>query len=206
MKSAACYDIFCECIGLYHELDDVDGRLYCVHARGSFEETLFRKCEIDTVQWHLEDLIRDPSIEPLKALLIKRRIDHLNQRRTDTVELIDDYFLHLFSNRPSTPGARHNTESIGWAIDRLSILALKIYHMDIELARDAAPEGHRINCAGRRAVLQRQLEDLLQSIDWLIEDISSGVLQLKVYRQMKMYNDKDFNPVLYKRHEPQIHP
>lgn len=197
MKAANYYEVFTTCIVQYHLRDDVDHRLSCPYPQGSFEEKLFRKCEIDTVQWHLEDIIRDPEIDPLEALAIKRRIDQLNQRRTDCVEAIDDHFMSLYRDRVALSGARHNTESIGWAIDRLSILALKIYHIEAELKRVAVTESHRAACLSRRGLLSRQLDDLLQSIDWLNEDIAAGVKKIKVYRQVKMYNDPAFNPVLY---------
>lgn len=204
MKATNYYDVFTSCILIYHLNDDVNHRLSCPYPQGSFEEQLFRKCEIDTVQWHLEDLIRDPEIDPAEALAIKRRIDLLNQRRTDCVEAIDDYFLFMHRDQKVHSGARHNTESIGWAIDRLSILALKIYHIEAELQRLSASEKHRAACLSRRALLNRQLDDLLQSIDWLNEDIAAGVKKIKIYRQVKMYNDPEFNPVLYNQREAQI--
>ncbi|MBS1663058.1 MAG: DUF4254 domain-containing protein [Bacteroidetes bacterium] len=204
MKAASYYDVFTACVRLYHLVDDVNQRLSCPYSEGSFEEKLFRKCEIDTVQWHLEDLIRDPGIDPCEALGIKRRIDELNQRRTDCVEEIDDYFVSMYRDRPVQSGARHNTESIGWAIDRLSILSLKIYHIEAELRRHSASEGHRAACVSRRALLCRQLDDLLQSIDWLDDDLAAGVKKIKTYRQVKMYNDPELNPVLYGQREAQL--
>ncbi len=191
------YDVYSNAICDYHVYDGVDRELANPYATGSIGHMGYAKNWIDTVQWHLEDLIRYPQIEPRKALQIKKRIDQLNQKRTDTVELIDDYFHQQYSAVPCEPNARHNTQSLGWALDRLSILALKEYHIDVELARQDATAAHIANCTNRKNILLAQKNDLLQSINWLAEDLAQGKKVVKVYRQLKMYNDVSFNPVLY---------
>ena len=164
---------------------------------GSLEFLLFGKCWIDSVQWHLEDIIRDPTIDPAKALEIKRWIDRSNQERTDMVEYIDSYILDHFKDVKPCDGARVNTETPAWAIDRLSILALKIYHMHDQAARRDASEEHILKCKEKLAVLLTQRKDLTQSINELLEDLASGKKIMKVYKQMKMYNDPNLNPILY---------
>ena len=149
------------------------------------------------MQWHLEDIIRDPKIKPATALEIKRRIDRSNQARTDLVERIDSYFLTKYKDVETLPSATINTESPAWAIDRLAILALKIYHMRIEAERKDALEEHRERCRKKLDVLTEQWKDLSSAIDTLLDDIEAGRKYMKVYKQMKMYNDKDTNPVLY---------
>ena len=166
-------------------------------APGTVEHTLFEKNLIDARQWHMEDVIRDPAIDPVAALELKRRIDRSNQERTDLVEEIDDYFRRKYADVKPAADATINTETPAWAVDRLSILALKIYHMNLEANRaDAAPE-HRARCAGKLDVLLQQRADLSQAIDALLADIAAGRKFMKVYKQMKMYNDTDTNPVLY---------
>jgi hypothetical protein len=157
------------------------------------------KCWIDTVQWHYEDLIRDPHINPTEALQLKRRIDRSNQDRTDLVEEIDSYFRRLYSEVTPLPDARLNTESPAWAVDRLSILALKIYHMKEQVDRTDASDDHRQRCQQKLAVLLEQQKDLSLAIDQLLDDYATGRKVMKVYRQMKMYNDPSTNPVLYKK-------
>jgi hypothetical protein len=168
---------------------------------GSLNYLLYLKNWIDTVQWHLEDLIRDPLIEPLDALKLKRKIDESNQRRTDVVEYIDGWFLEEYKIVKAQPDATINTESPAWAIDRLSILELKIFHMQIEANRKEASEDHRRTCNQKLDILFVQKEDLSTAIDQLLEDITQGRKYMKVYRQMKMYNDDSLNPVLYKKKE-----
>ncbi|MDE6370036.1 MAG: DUF4254 domain-containing protein [Duncaniella sp.] len=193
------YDIFYATTRLYHDTDDVDAVVVNPYAPGTIEHTLFAKNWIDAVQWHLEDIIRDPDIDPVAALALKRRIDRSNQDRTDMVEEIDTYFREKFADVTPQPDATINTESPAWAIDRLSILALKIYHMAAEVARtDATPE-HRAKCQAKLDILLQQQIDLTTAIDTLLDDIAAGVKYMKVYRQMKMYNDTDTNPVLYKK-------
>jgi hypothetical protein len=157
---------------------------------------LYRKCWIDTVQWHYEDIIRDPQIDPVEALELKRKIDASNQDRTDTVEFIDSYFLNIYKNVVPKPNATINTESPAWGIDRLSILALKIYHMNEEANRTDASQAHRNACQSKLKILLEQRVDLSTAIDTLLKDIESGDKYMKVYKQMKMYNDEELNPVL----------
>jgi hypothetical protein len=182
----------------YHIKDGVDTPEVNPFPIGSMQELLYSKNWIDTVQWHLEDIIRDPSIEPLKALEIKRRIDASNQKRTDLVEQIDDAVLSLFQGVKLQSYARLNTESPAWAIDRFSILALKLYHMQVEASRENNSEAIQAKNQMKLSVLQEQEQDLTTAIDHLIEDLAMGRRISKVYRQMKMYNDPELNPILYK--------
>jgi hypothetical protein len=191
--------IFCQVIEDYHLTDNVDTSIHNPYSRDSIEHSLYLKCWIDTVQWHYEDLIRDPHIDPTEALALKRRIDHSNQDRTDLVEEIDTYFRKLYSDVTPLPDARLNTESPAWAVDRLSILALKIYHMQEQVDRDDASKDHRQRCQLKLSVLLEQQKDLSLAIDQLLDDYAAGRKVMKVYRQMKMYNDPSTNPVLYKK-------
>ena len=191
--------IFGQAIRDYHLTDNVDTPMNNPYERGTIDYNLYMKCWIDTVQWHFEDIIRDPHIDPIEALNLKRRIDRSNQDRTDLVEEIDSYFRHKYSEVKTLPEARLNTESPAWAIDRLSILALKIYHMREQVERDDADNEHRAKCAAKLDVLLEQQKDLGLSIDQLLEDIEAGRKYMKVYRQMKMYNDPSTNPILYKK-------
>ncbi len=191
--------IFRQAIRDYHLKDDIDMPFSSPYERDSIEYSLYLKCWIDTVQWHLEDLIRDPHIEPDKALSLKRRIDRSNQDRTDLVEEIDTYFRQQYSEVKPLPDARLNTESPAWAIDRLSILALKIWHMQEQVERKDADAAHVQKCQAKLQVLLEQQTDLSTAIDQLLEDIEQGCKYMKVYRQMKMYNDPTTNPVLYKK-------
>lgn len=191
------YRIFEQSVADYHIDDDVDAPTHQPYAPESIEGVLYAKNRIDAVQWHLEDIIRDPGIDPVAALALKRRIDRSNQERTDMVEELDTYFRTLYAGVEVASDATINTESPAWALDRLSILALKIYHMEAEVNRaDATPE-HRARCAAKLAVLTEQRADLVSAIDCLLDDIAAGRKYMKVYRQMKMYNDADTNPVLY---------
>ena len=191
--------IFGQAIRDYHLTDNVDTPMNNPYERGTIDYNLYMKCWIDTVQWHFEDIIRDPHIDPIEALNLKRRIDRSNQDRTDLVEEIDSYFRHKYSEVKTLPEARLNTESPAWAIDRLSILALKIYHMREQVERDDADDEHRARCAAKLDVLLEQQKDLGLAIDQLLEDIEAGRKYMKVYRQMKMYNDPSTNPILYKK-------
>ena len=189
--------IFNQAIRDYHLTDNVDTPMNNPYERGSIDYSLYMKCWIDTVQWHFEDIIRDPHINPDDALSLKRRIDRSNQDRTDLVEEIDSYFRLQYSQVKPLPEARLNTESPAWAIDRLSILALKIYHMAEQVSREDASAEHRAKCQAKLDVLNEQQVDLGTAIDQLLDDISEGKKYMKVYRQMKMYNDPSTNPVLY---------
>lgn len=192
-----CYKVFEDTVVLYHDFDDVDAKVENPYEEGTLDHTLFAKNWIDAVQWHLEDIIRDPAIDPVAALALKRRIDKSNQDRTDMVEELDTYFREKYAGVAVAPDATINTESPAWAMDRLSILALKIYHMQVETARkDASPE-HLAKCQAKLDVLLEQREDLTTAIDQLLDEIAAGKKYMKVYRQMKMYNDPATNPVLY---------
>ena len=193
-----CNKIFNQAIRDYHMKDDVDTPINNPYDRDSIDNRLYLKCWIDTVQWHLEDIIRDPHIDPIEALQLKRRIDRSNQDRTDLVEQIDSYFRQKYSDISVMQDARINTESPAWAIDRLSILALKIYHMREQVERKDASEEHVKRCKAKLDVLLEQQTDLSTAIDQLLEDIQAGRKYMKVYRQMKMYNDPSTNPILYK--------
>lgn len=189
--------IFSQVIADYHRTDHVDTPINNPYKNGSIEYLLYLKNWIDTVQWHLEDIIRDPEIDPVVALQIKRRIDRSNQERTDMVEYIDSYFLDLYKDVAVQPDATINTESPAWAIDRLSILALKIYHMAQEVNRKDVSQSHIDSCSKKLEVLKQQQIDLSTAIDQLLDDIAAGRKYMKVYKQMKMYNDPELNPVLY---------
>lgn len=181
----------------YHKTDNVDAKRPEPYAEDTIEHTLYAKNWVDAVQWHLEDIIRDPEIDPVAALALKRRIDRSNQVRTDMVEELDTYFREKYAGVTPLPDATINTESPAWALDRLSILALKIYHMEQEVKRtDASPE-HIARCQAKLDVLLEQRADLITAIGQLLDDIAAGRKYMKVYRQMKMYNDPATNPVLY---------
>jgi len=192
-----CYDIFERATADYHIYDNVDAVIPNPFAAGTIENTLYAKNLVDAVQWHLEDIIRDPEIDPVAALALKRRIDRSNQVRTDMVEELDSYCRKVFADVNVAPDATINTESPAWALDRLSILALKIYHMQAETVRNDASAEHIAKCRAKLGVLLEQRADLITAIDQLLSDIAAGKKYMKVYRQMKMYNDPDTNPVLY---------
>ncbi|WP_195499900.1 DUF4254 domain-containing protein [Alistipes timonensis] len=189
--------IFNRSIEEYHRWDDVDHPIDNPYTPGTIDHLLYHKNWIDTVQWHLEDIIRDPAIDPAEALKIKRRIDKSNQDRTDMVEYVDSYLLDKYKEIVPAPDARLNTETPAWAIDRLSILALKIYHMAREAERTDVDDEHRAACRKKLDVLLSQQVDLSRAIEELIEDIEAGRKYMKTYKQMKMYNDPALNPVLY---------
>ncbi|MFC4221689.1 DUF4254 domain-containing protein [Flagellimonas marina] len=196
MFSEFAFNIFQKSIETYHIKDDVYQDFVNPYPKDKVEHLLYRKNWIDTVQWHYEDIIRDPEINPEAALDLKRKIDASNQDRTDLVEYIDNYFLDKYKSVEVKGDATINTESPAWAIDRLSILALKIYHMREEVNRtDASPE-HIKKCSDKLAVLLEQKKDLSTAIDQLLADIEAGNKYMKVYKQMKMYNDDELNPVL----------
>lgn len=195
--SKLCNKIFWKSIEYYHTFDDVNTPVFNLYTPNSIENVLFLKNWIDTIQWHLEDIIRSPEIDPVRALKIKRRIDRSNQERTDLVEEIDNYFFKKYKDVTVLPHAAYNTESPAWAIDRLSILSLKIYHMSLELSRKDASEQHSQKCFEKLNVLLKQRTDLSAAINQLLNDIETGKKYMKVYKQMKMYNDPQLNPILY---------
>lgn len=195
--SARANEVFCRSVADYHVSDNVDTPCQNPYEEGSLEAIFYAKNWVDAVQWHLEDIIRDPEIDPREALELKRRIDRSNQVRTDMVEDIDTWMREHFSNVAPLPDATINTESPAWALDRLSILALKIWHMREQASREDASEEHRAKSRAKLDVLLEQRQDLSAAIDTLLEDIAAGRKYMKVYRQMKLYNDPATNPVLY---------
>jgi hypothetical protein len=199
LNAEQCYKAFQKSIDDYHRFDDVDKKPENPFAAGSFEALLYAKNWIDTVQWHLEDIIRKPEINPSEGIVIKRRIDRSNQDRTDTVEKIDDYFLAQFKAVVPKSTARMNSETPAWLLDRMSILLLKIYHMKEQTERKDAPADHIQKCQQKLNILMEQRSDMKTAYDELIEDIANGNRRFKVYRQMKMYNDASLNPMLYQQ-------
>ncbi|MDL2266062.1 DUF4254 domain-containing protein [Parabacteroides sp. OttesenSCG-928-G07] len=195
--SEKCFHIFEEATNAYHITDNVDTPIQNTYPERSIEYYLYLKNWIDAVQWHLEDIIRNPKIDPVEALAIKRRIDRSNQERTDLVEMIDSYFLDTYKGVTPLPNATINTESPAWAVDRLSILVLKIFHMQQEVDRPDADAIHRQQCQNKLTILLAQKKDLSSALDQLLDDIAAGRKYMKVYKQMKMYNDPSLNPVLY---------
>jgi hypothetical protein len=197
MFSKLAYSVFEQSIRDYHQFDNVDQPINNPFPKEKIEHLLYIKNWIDTVQWHFEDIIRDPNIDPVAALTLKRRIDASNQERTDMVEYIDGYFLQKYAQVAVKNDAKINSESPAWAVDRLSILALKIYHMHEESTREEASQEHRDKCQTKLNILLEQRTDLFTAIEDLLTDIENGNKFMKVYKQMKMYNDDDLNPVLY---------
>lgn len=195
--STLANEVFDRSVADYHKTDNVDAAMENPYEKGTFESILYSKNWVDAVQWHLEDIIRDPEIDPAEALELKRRIDRSNQVRTDMVEDIDTWMREKYKDVEVLDGATINTESPAWALDRLSILALKIWHMREQTERTDASEEHLATCRGKLAVLLEQRSDLTAAIDQLLDDICAGRKFMKVYRQMKMYNDPATNPVLY---------
>lgn len=199
LRCKSCFEIFEKSIATYHILDDVEQPFHNPYEKGTIENTLYRKNWIDTVQWHREDIIRKPDIDLALALQIKRNIDRDNQERVDLVEHIEDVIAAELKDVKVLPDATINTETPGWALDRLSILALKIYHMRIEANRRDAGEEHIRNCQRKLNILLEQKTDLFTPIDQLLDDLAAGKKKMKLYKQMKMYNDPKLNPVLYKK-------
>jgi hypothetical protein len=199
LNANQCYAVFQQSIDDYHVKDHVDTPVNIPQAPGSFENLLYSKNWIDTVQWHLEDIIRLPSINPTEALQIKRRIDTSNQDRTDMVEKLDDYFLDQFKHVEPKLNAKINSETPAWLLDRMSILLLKIYHMREQTERKDVSEEHLVKCQAKLAILLEQKSDMQMAFDQLMEDILYGERKMKVYRQMKMYNDATLNPMLYQK-------
>jgi|SRR5690606_12546023 len=197
LSAQDCYAVFQRSIDDYHKKDNVDTPVLNPYPEGSFEALLYAKNWIDTVQWHLEDIIRLPDIQAEEGIKIKRRIDKSNQDRTDLVEKIDDYFLLQFKNVIPKPGTRINSETPAWLLDRMSILMLKIYHMKEQTQRTDASVDHLSKCQAKLDILNEQKNDMQSAFDELMEDIGNGDRRFKVYRQMKMYNDASLNPMLY---------
>lgn len=195
------WEIFNKSIEDYHVLDNIETPINNTYPTDSLERILYAKNWIDTVQWHLEDIIRDENIDPVHALQLKRTIDASNQKRTDLVEYIDSWFLDKYKNITPKTDAKINTETPAWAVDRLSILSLKVYHMSLEAHRESASEEHRANCKTKLDVLLDQKQDLTTSISQLLTDIENGDVKMKVYKQMKMYNDESLNPILYQKEQ-----
>lgn len=199
MNITAYNQLFDQVIATYHIKDTVDQPFTNPYPASELAHLLYRKCWIDTVQWHYEDIIRLPDINPEEALVLKRKIDASNQDRTDMVEYIDSYYLQYFKDVEVKEHATINTESPAWAVDRLSILALKIYHMNEEANRASASDDHRSKCRAKLDILLEQRTDLTTAIEELLSDIASGLKYMKVYKQMKMYNDDELNPMLYQQ-------
>lgn len=201
LSADSCYLIFEESIREYHRKDNVDAPLKNPYPPSEFKALLYQKNWIDTVQWHLEDMIRKPEINPYDGILIKRRIDQSNQERTDTVETMDDYFLEQFAHVTPNSLSRINSETPAWLLDRMSILMLKIYHMKEQTERHDVDSEHLHRCQLKLNILLEQKNDMGAAFDELIEDIGSGNRRFKIYRQMKMYNDATLNPMLYNRQD-----
>ena len=199
--SNSALEIFQKSVDDYHKYDDINHTITNPYPETSLSHLLYKKNWIDTVQWHYEDIIRDPKINPDKGMDIKRKIDKSNQDRTEMVEYIDSYFLNKYSSVMPKENASINSESPAWALDRLSILVLKIYHMDEEYRREGAGEEHKKSCKIKLDILVEQRKDLGDAIDLLLNDISTGEKKMKVYKQMKMYNDESLNPILYKKND-----
>ena len=197
MKAMDLYGLFAQQIVEYHKTDSVDAEQHNPYGEGTYEHLLWEKSWVDTVQWHLEDVVRPDDVDPVYALQLKRRIDRSNQHRTDLVERIDDHYMLMFKDVKPVADAKLNTETPAWAVDRLSILALKIYHFGIEAGRGDAE--HRAKCQAKLDTLLTQRADLTTAIDQMLEDLAAGRRRMKLYRQMKMYNDPSLNPMLYKK-------
>ena len=197
--SSLAIKVFEKAVDDYHVHDDINRSATNPYDKKDFEHLLYEKNWIDTVQWHYEDIIRDPDIESNEGIKLKRLIDSSNQNRTEMVEYIDSYFLNLYKQTTPKKDAKVNTESPAWALDRLSILILKIYHMREESLRTDVSDQHKDSCSEKLKILLEQRKDLSDSIDQLLEDLAKGEKKMRVYKQMKMYNDETLNPVLYKK-------
>lgn len=197
--SETAWKIFNQSINDYHLKDDINHPAHNPYNEGTLEQILYAKNWIDSVQWHLEDIIREEDIEPSAALKLKRRIDASNQQRTDLVEYIDSWFYRKYENIIPNSNAKLNTETIAWAVDRFSILSLKVFHMQQEAERKSASAEHREKCSLKLNVLLEQHKDLSKAIDQLLVDIENGSVKMKLYKQMKMYNDESLNPILYQK-------
>ena len=200
MIAKNCNEIFEKAIDDFHVTENVNTRISNPYDEKSLENVMYEKCWIDTVQWHLEDLIRIPELDPKDAFSLKQRIDKSNQNRTDMVEKIDDYYFNLFEST-SENALKMNTESPGWVVDRLSILCLKIFHMNEQVLREDVDKKHILECQEKLDILNLQQVDLSDAFDQLLEDYRFGIKKMKVYRQMKMYNDASLNPELYRKNK-----
>ena len=198
IRSIDCFRIFEQSVADYHQINDVDQPFHNPYKEESFEALCYLKNWIDTVQWHLEDIVRDPQIDPVKGLELKRRIDRSNQHRTDVVEQMDDRIIGHFMSINPKPEARLNSETPAWLLDRMSILVLKIWHMREQTLRTDVDADHIKKCRQKLATLEEQKSDMAGCFDELLEEVGKGTRRIKVYRQMKMYNDTSLNPVLYK--------
>lgn len=201
MISKLCSELFDTAVNEYHVLNTIEQPFYTILEVGSLPYLLYKKCWIDTVQWHMEDIIRDPAIDLKTGMDLKRKIDRSNQERTDIVEIIDDSLLNTYAAVELKPFAKINSESPAWIIDRLSILTLKIYHMNEETLRGNVSVAHHNACRHKLGILKEQRTDLMLCLDEFIDDLANGVKYMKVYRQMKMYNDENLNPVLYQNNK-----
>jgi Protein of unknown function (DUF4254) len=201
MKAEDINKIFRQAILDYHLQDHIDADMPLSFVDNKFGALLYQKTWIDTVQWHLEDIIRNPKIAPDNLVAIKRRIDASNQDRTDIVELIDQYLYEIFVNIQPLKNAKLNSETPAWLLDRMSILQLKIYHFQEQIGRIGIDENHQKSVTQKLFILNMQEADLAQCYNELIEDIATGQKLMKLYKQMKMYNDPRLNPVLYTQNE-----
>jgi hypothetical protein len=166
-----------------------------------FLQLVCRQHTYNYLLWHEEDIARSPNVGDERIATVKRAIDGYNQKRNDGIEQLDAAILQMLAEKKiePVPDARQNTETPGSAIDRLSILALRRYHMQEQADRGDAAEEHRDKARGRLKVLAEQHADLSRSLRELLEDIFAGRKRLKVYFQFKMYNDPTMNPYLYKQ-------
>ena len=167
----------------------------------SFYQLIYEQHLTNFKLWHEEDKARDPDASDNLIATVKRSIDRLNQKRNDEIEKIDEGLLKKLEQGSVKilEDATLNSETPGSMIDRLSINALKIYHMDEETRREEALKEHRVNCNKKLMILREQRLDLGRCLLEFLEDLISGRKTLKVYRQMKMYNDSSLNPVLYQK-------
>ena len=198
MNASDCIKIFQESITDYHRYDDIDAKIQNPYPVNTIEHHLYHKNWIDTVQWHLEDIIRAAAASE-EVLLLKKRIDASNQDRTDKVEKIDDWFIEQLKNVIPQAESRLNSETPAWLLDRISILQLKIWHMREQTARTDATEEHRQKCQDKLTILLEQEKDMKICYDELLTELFHGIRRMKVYRQMKMYNDATLNPALYQQ-------
>ncbi|PJZ69446.1 hypothetical protein CH373_15210 [Leptospira perolatii] len=194
LDSASVVSVFQKSVQDWHRKEALSENPF---SKSSLEGLFYQKNQIDTIQWHVEDEIRRPDLPDSELVKLKRKIDSLNQERTDLVEQIDDMISSKYKDVPKKNSARMNSETPAWLIDRMSILELKIYHMEEQTHRKDVSETHLKNCKAKLEILLEQRKDLSVCLDELLDDLSKGDKFYKVYRQMKMYNDKNLNPSLY---------